>query len=69
MKAVFQTILGLIIDDWWLAIGLLISITVTSVLVNQRFDASSGGWLLLLLILVTLILSLTMEYRKKTRKA
>jgi hypothetical protein len=67
MKAVLQTILGLIIDDWWLAIGILVSITMTSLLIHQHVSAALASWLFALLICLTLILSLVMEYRKKLR--
>ncbi|TDF98101.1 hypothetical protein [Paenibacillus piri] len=67
MKAVFQTILGLIIDDWWLAAGILLSIVLTGGLLDMNVSPSAGAWVLTVLTLLTLILSLTMEYRRKTR--
>ncbi|MFD0675526.1 MULTISPECIES: hypothetical protein [unclassified Paenibacillus] len=67
MKTVLQTILGLIIDDWWLAIGILLSITVTSIFIYNNFSSAAGAWLLAILTLLTLPLSLVMEYRKKMR--
>jgi hypothetical protein len=66
LKKVLQTILGLIIDDWWLAIGIIVSILVTSLWINQQFSAASGAWLLTILTFMTLVVSLIMEYRKKT---
>jgi hypothetical protein len=68
MKAALKTIIGLVFDDWWLGLGLLLSIVLTSFFVQNGMDAQMSGWLLLLMILGTLILSLYMEYRKKFKK-
>lgn len=65
MKAALQTIIGLIFDDWWLGVGLLVSIVITYLAVAAGLDAQVSGWLLVLLIVGTLILSLAVEYRKK----
>jgi hypothetical protein len=68
MSAALKTIIGLIFDDWWLAVGLLISIVITYFSVANGVDAQMSGWLLLILIMGTLLLSLRMEYLKKVKK-
>jgi hypothetical protein len=68
MKRVLQTIIGLVFDDWWLGIGLLVSIVITYFAVANGLDAQMSGWLLLLLNIGSLILSLGMEYRRKVQK-
>jgi hypothetical protein len=68
MKAALKTIIGLIFDDWWMGIGLTISILMTYVAIQSGLDAQMSGWLLVLLIIGTLILSLNVEYRKKSKK-
>ncbi|MCZ8512239.1 hypothetical protein O9H85_07315 [Paenibacillus filicis] len=65
MKSVFQTILGLLIDDWWLGIGILVSILVTFFALHMGLSEMASGWVLTLLLVGTLLLSLTMEYRRK----
>jgi hypothetical protein len=68
MKRVLQTIIGLVFDDWWLGIGLLVSIVITYFAVANGLDAQMSGWLLLFLNIGSLILSLGMEYRRKVQK-
>jgi hypothetical protein len=68
MSAALKTIIGLIFDDWWLGVGLLISIVITYFSVANGVDAQMSGWLLLILIMGTLLLSLRMEYLKKVKK-
>jgi hypothetical protein len=68
MNKIVKTILGLIIDDWWLAIGILLSILLTSIALKFQMSPFAASWLLFTLIIVTLILSLTMEFRKKANR-
>jgi hypothetical protein len=68
MKAALKTVIGLVFDDWWMGVGIMVSIVISYFVVSGGVDAQMSGWLLLLLMIGTLILSLTMEYRKKTRK-
>jgi len=68
MRAALKTIIGLVFDDWWLGIGLLISIGITYFFIAIGADTQISGWLLLIFIIGTLILSLCMEYLKKTKK-
>lgn len=65
MKALFQTIRGLLIDDWWMGIGIVMSIILTYGFVNLDMSNVAAGWLLTLFLIITLFLSLTVEYRKK----
>jgi hypothetical protein len=69
MIAALKTIIGLIFDDWWMGIGLIFSILITYFAVHSGLDAQLSGWLLLILIIGTLILSLNVEYRKKKAKS
>jgi hypothetical protein len=69
MKAALKTIIGLIFDDWWMGIGLIFSILITYFAIHSGLDAQLSGWLLLILIVGTLILSLNVEYRKKKVKS
>jgi hypothetical protein len=68
MIAALKTIIGLIFDDWWMGIGLMFSILMTYFAIHSGLDAQMSGWLLVLLIIGTLILSLNVEYRKKSKK-
>jgi hypothetical protein len=68
MSAALKTIIGLVFDDWWLGVGLLISIVITYLSIANGLDAQMSGWLLLIMIIGTLILSLSMEYLKKVKK-
>jgi hypothetical protein len=68
MIAALKTIIGLIFDDWWMGIGLIFSILITYFAIHIGLDAQMSGWLLLILIIGTLILSLNVEYRKKKKK-
>ncbi|WP_282942113.1 hypothetical protein [Paenibacillus sp. RC67] len=65
MKALFQTILGLLIDDWWMGIGIIMSILITAGLIRMELSDAITGWLLTLFLILTLFLSLSVEYRKK----
>lgn len=67
MKNVVRILIGLIFDDWWLGLGLLLSIAVTYIAVAGGMNQQTGGWLLLLCMLGTLILSLVMEYRRRVK--
>jgi hypothetical protein len=68
MIAALKTIIGLIFDDWWMGIGLMFSILISYFAIQSGLDAQMSGWLLLILIIGTLILSLIVEYRKKSKK-
>jgi hypothetical protein len=68
MMAALKTIIGLIFDDWWMGIGLIFSILITYFAIQSGLDAQWSGWLLLILMVGTLILSLNVEYRKKSKK-
>ncbi|SEB98529.1 hypothetical protein [Paenibacillus sp. GP183] len=68
MIAALKTIIGLIFDDWWMGIGLLFSILITYFAIQGGLDAQMSGWLLVILIIGALILSLNVEYRKKSKK-
>jgi FtsH-binding integral membrane protein len=68
MITALKTIIGLIFDDWWMAIGLLISILITYFAIQSGMDVQMSGWLLLILMIGALILSLNVEYRKKSKK-
>jgi hypothetical protein len=68
MIAALKTIIGLIFDDWWMGIGLMLSILITYFAIQSGLDVQISGWLLLILIIGTLILSLNVEYRKKSKK-
>jgi FtsH-binding integral membrane protein len=68
VKAILKTAIGLIFDDWWLAVGLVLSIVVTYLAVSAGMEAQLSGWLLVLLCVGTLLLSLGVEYRKKRTK-
>lgn len=65
MKAVFGTIIGLIFDDWILAIGTLLSIVITAFAIQANFNPEYSGWLLLALISLSLLLSLINQFNKK----
>jgi hypothetical protein len=69
MIAALKTIIGLIFDDWWMGIGLMFSILITYFAIHSGLDAQMSGWLLLILIIGTLVLSLNVEYRKKRKKS
>jgi FtsH-binding integral membrane protein len=68
MITALKTIIGLIFDDWWMAIGLLISILISYFAIQSGLDVQMSGWLLLILMIGALILSLNVEYRKKSKK-
>ncbi|MFC5452797.1 hypothetical protein [Paenibacillus aestuarii] len=67
MKAALQMVIGLIFDDWWLGIGLLVSIALSYFAIRNGMNLQYAGWMLLLLIVATLLLSLIMEFRKKSK--
>lgn len=68
MKAVLKTAIGLVFDDWWLGIGLLVSILLSYLCISGGIDAQLSGWVLLLLMIGTLVLSLRMEFLKLAKK-
>lgn len=68
MKTVLKTALGLVFDDWWLGIGLLASILLSYLCISAGADAQLSGWILLLLMVGTLMISLRMEFLKLARK-
>jgi hypothetical protein len=68
MIAALKTIIGLIFDDWWMGIGLMFSILITYFAIQSGLDVQMSGWLLFILIIGALILSLNVEYRKKSKK-
>jgi hypothetical protein len=51
-----------------MAIGLLISILISYFAIQSGLDVQMSGWLLLILMIGALILSLNVEYRKKSKK-
>ncbi|WCK54590.1 hypothetical protein PP175_00485 [Aneurinibacillus sp. Ricciae_BoGa-3] len=67
MKSAAQTVIGLIVDDWWMGIGLVLSMVLTKVLMTNGVSPEEASWLFLILVVATLVLSLYTEYRKKTR--
>jgi len=67
MKAFLRTVFGLIVDDWWLVDGIIISIVIAYLALKFGMNPSYTGWLLLLLIIGTLLVSLQIEFRKKTK--
>ncbi len=67
MIAALKTIIGLVFDDWWMGIGIMFSILITYLAIHNELNTQMSGWLLLVLIIGTLILSLNIEYRKKSK--
>jgi hypothetical protein len=69
MKSLLRIAFGLIVDDWWLAAGIVVSVAlVYGAIRTGALGTSAAGWLLLALMLATLVLSLRMEYLRARRK-
>jgi hypothetical protein len=68
MMAFFKTIIGLVIDDLWLAVGIIISTIITYLFIQSGISKFGSGWLLVFLILCTLFISLWRESYKKRLK-
>lgn len=56
MRAVWQTLYGLVVDDGSLAIGIVVSLVISWVAVGSIGDAT--GWLLLALLIVLVVANL-----------
>jgi len=69
MRNPWKVIAGLVFDDWWLFLGVLAAILLSYLGLSFGMNGPTGGWLLTLFILIALILSLSMEYRKKVKQA
>lgn len=63
--AVLKTIIGLVFDDWWLAFGTLFAIVLTKVALVMGLKTNISGVVLIAIILISLIISLSVEYKKK----
>lgn len=65
MRAVWQTLYGLVVDDGSLAIGIVVSLVIAWLAVRSIGDAT--GWLLLGLLAVLVIANLYATGRKARR--
>lgn len=69
MMGALKTIIGLVFDDWYLGIGTIVAIVLTKVLMVSGVTPTFGGAVLLIVILLSLSVSLMVEYNKKKKKA
>jgi len=67
MRKIWKVIAGLVFDDWWLFLGVLAAILLACLGLLSGINETAGGWILTVFILIALILSLSMEYRKKVK--
>lgn len=68
MKSVWKTLVGLIVDDWWLALGVAVSLLIAPLSLKAGLEPHFGGLELFVLLACALVLSLRLEYRRTTRQ-
>jgi hypothetical protein len=70
LRAIFDSVVGLVLEDSQLAIGILAALAITWLLGNA-FESlhDTAGWLLLAMLVAVLLINLTITARRARSRA